>query len=402
MSKPTQFPRRAFLRIAGGSAVILAASSGATAIGFATTRTPREALAPWTEAGAGEDPRLRALSHAILSPNPHNRQPWLVDLSQPGIIDVFCDRTRLLPETDPFDRQIVIGLGCFLETLSIAAAEERIRAQITPFPEGAPGPRLDDRPVARIRFHPDAATPDPLFAQVLHRRSNKEPFDTTRPVPDRDLAALVAETEADGSEINGPEISWQARAQGTTAAETVARLRDLTWRAHMIESLTPAKMKESVDLMRFGKSEITASPDGIDMGGAFLEALNLVGVLTPETLMDPKSKAFRQGLEHYRGLMNSAMAHIWVVTPDTERTSQIAAGRAWTRINLKATALGLAVHPISQALQEYPEMAEIAAEARRELGVADGEGLQMLARLGYGPNLPPSPRWPLETRLTKT
>lgn len=383
-------PRRRFLRIAGGSAIILAATTAATAAGFIATRTPDRALAPWNTAGADPDPRIRALSHAILAPNPHNRQPWLVDLSEPGAIGLSCDRTRLLPETDPFDRQIVIGLGCFLEVLRLAAAEDRYQAEITLFPDGVPGPRIDDRPVAIIRMHPDEADPDPLFMQVPHRRSNKEPYDTARPVPEADLAALI--TAAEG----------RCRAEGAIAPEKVARLRDLTWRAHRVEALTPAKMKESVDLMRFGKAEINASPDGIDMGGAFLEALNLIGVLTPETLMDPQSDAFYRGLEHYRGLMQSAMGHIWLVTPDNSRTSQIAAGEAWVRTNLTATALGLAIHPLSQALQEYPEMAELAAEANRELGIADGERVQMLARLGYGPGLPPSPRWPLETRITRS
>ena len=40
-----------------------------------------DATAPWREPGAGErDPRRWALAHAILAPNPHNRQPWLIDL----------------------------------------------------------------------------------------------------------------------------------------------------------------------------------------------------------------------------------------------------------------------------------------------------------------------------------
>lgn len=390
MRPAPNLPRRRFLRIAGGSAIILAATTAAAATGFIATRTPDRALAPWHTAGPDPDPRIRALSHAILAPNPHNRQPWLVDLSEPGAIRLYCDRSRLLPETDPFDRQIVIGLGCFLEVLRLAAAEDRYRAEITLFPDGAPGPRIDDRPVAVIRMHPGEADPDPLFKQVPHRRSNKDPYDTTRPVPEADLAELMA------------SVAGRCRAEGTIAPAKVARLRDLTWRAHRVEALTPAKLKESIDLMRFGKAEINANPDGIDMGGAFLEALNLAGVLTPETLTDPQSAAFRQGLERYRGLMESAMGHVWLITPDNTRTSQIVAGQAWVGINLTATALGLAIHPLSQALQEYPEMAELAAEANRELGIAEGERVQMLARLGYGPSLPPSPRWPLETRITRS
>jgi len=55
--------RRNFLKIAGGG-VVLAAGGAAL---FATTRTPHAALAPWGQAGTYDDPRMNALSHAILA-----------------------------------------------------------------------------------------------------------------------------------------------------------------------------------------------------------------------------------------------------------------------------------------------------------------------------------------------
>ena len=69
--------RRTIMSLLGGG-VILAASAGT----FINTRTPNKALAPWDLAGSYIEPRKRALSYAILAPNPHNRQPWLADLSQ--------------------------------------------------------------------------------------------------------------------------------------------------------------------------------------------------------------------------------------------------------------------------------------------------------------------------------
>jgi len=63
--------RKAIALIGGGT--ILAA--GAAGTGFLTTRTPTKALAPWTAAGKYSDPRKRALSFALLAPNPHNLHP---------------------------------------------------------------------------------------------------------------------------------------------------------------------------------------------------------------------------------------------------------------------------------------------------------------------------------------
>ncbi|MEL7117096.1 MAG: twin-arginine translocation pathway signal protein, partial [Pseudomonadota bacterium] len=124
--------RRAFLRLTGGG-VILAAAGATT---FASTRTPTDALAPWAEAGGYADPRMRALSHAILAPNPHNRQPWKVALIGDDQAVLYFDTDRQLPFTDPFDRQLTIGLGCFLELMRMAAAADGYQADVALFPEG--------------------------------------------------------------------------------------------------------------------------------------------------------------------------------------------------------------------------------------------------------------------------
>ena len=103
--------RRTVLKVLGGGFILAAGGAGA----FLSTRTPTKALAPWTDAGGYTEPRKRALSYAILAPNPHNRQPWLVDLSSENLVVIWRDKEKNLPETDPFDRQLTIGMGGFLE-----------------------------------------------------------------------------------------------------------------------------------------------------------------------------------------------------------------------------------------------------------------------------------------------
>ncbi|WP_254216507.1 hypothetical protein [Tabrizicola sp. TH137] len=216
--------RRKMIILLGGGAV-LAAGAG---FGCAATRSPRSAYLPWDRAGSYDDPRMRALSWALLAPNPHNRQPWLADLSEPDVITLYVDRDRLLPHTDPFNRQITIGLGCFLELLRMAAAEDGFRAETALFPQGSAATGLDARPVARITLTADPAIArDPLFAQAPDRRSNKEPFDLTRPVAPAMLDPLAAAVR------NG------ARFGGTVDETEVRHWRDLTREALRIEVETP-------------------------------------------------------------------------------------------------------------------------------------------------------------------
>ncbi len=380
--------RRSFIALVGGG-VVLAATASATA--FALTRTPDAALAPWRAAGgsAYAEPRMRALSYAILAPNPHNRQPWQVELRGDDQVVLTADLDRLLPHTDPFNRQITIGLGCFLELMTMAAARDGYRVDLELFPEGETAEGLTARPVAIATFTLDpSVTADPLFDQVAARRSNKEPYDITRPVPDAALAGVLAAGR------HGTRLT------GVNAEAEVAFWRQLTSEALRIEIETPVTYKESVDLFRIGKTEVNANPDGIDFSGALFESLALAGQFDREILLDTSSSAYRQGAAAVLANTETAMAHVFMVTPGNRRTDQINAGRDWLRVNLAATREGLGFQPLSQALQEYPEMAALHAKIHARLA-PEGGTVQMLARLGYGPAVDVSPRWPVEAKIVR-
>ena len=375
--------RRGMMILVGGG-VVLAAGGG---LGYRVTRRPETALLPWAQAGRHDDPRRRALSFALLAPNPHNRQPWLADLSQDGAITLFVDRSRLLPRTDPFHRQITIGLGCFLELLRMAAAEDGQRAETEVFPQGSSAAALDDRPVARIRLTADPSVErDPLFAHVLARRSNKEPF------------ALDRSIAPDLIDRLGAVVRTGTRFGGTVDPAAVATFRALTREALRIEIETPRTFQESVELFRIGYREVEAQPDGIDFSGPLFETMHLAGLFDRETAADPTSTAFAAGLDAVNANVDTAMGHVWLVTGDNSRETQLATGADWLRVNLAATAEGLGFQPLSQALQEFPEMAVPYRQLHERLA-PDGGTVQMLARIGYGPVVEASPRWPLESRI---
>lgn len=377
--------RRKTLALMGGGVITAAAATG-----FAVTRRPNQAIAPWDLAGTYADPRKKALSFALLAPNPHNRQPWMVDLSAEGEVTLHADLDKLLPETDPLNRQITVGLGCFLEVMRMAAAQDGYRIDLTLFPEGQNDSRLDTRPIAHAVFTKDASQkPDPLFQHVMARRSNKEPFDTSRVVDPVALAQL--------SESIGHGVQFG----GSVDAQDIAELRDLTHTALQIEVETPNTYQESVDLFRIGHREVNANPDGIDFSGPLFESLHLTGMFTRETATDTSSTAYKAGLDAVFANTDTAMGHIWLVTEANTRVDQIITGQNWVRVNLATTALGLGLQPLSQVLQEYPEMDSAYHNIHNRLA-PNGGTVQMLGRIGYGPQVAPSPRWPLEAKIAQT
>jgi hypothetical protein len=380
-------PSRRRILFAGSAGAVLAVAGGTLRV----LRQP-DTSGPWTHAGGGgEDFRLGIFRTAILAPNPHNRQPWQIRFVGEREAVVTCDLERRLPQTDPYDRQITIGFGAFLELAAIAAAQAGYRAQIELFPKGEPQPRLDGRPVAFLRFESSAdARPDPLFQWIRLRRSNKQPFDLNRPVSEEVAASFAAHS------------AGNLRFAATAETQKVRALRELVVRAFQLETNTPRTMKESADLLRVGSVEIERNPDGLPLQGPLFEAISMFdpGSVRAQA-MDPQSSAFRSTMARFRSTFEATPAFGWLISSANTRRHQIEAGRAYVRANLDATSRGLSIAPVSQALQEFPEMAPDHKLARELTGARGEECVQMLVRLGYGPQVAAAPRWPLEAKLLK-
>lgn len=362
--------KRKVLLLVGGGA-ILAAGAGA----MVASRTPSKAAEPWSLAGSYGDIRRNALSWALLAPNPHNLQPWKAQLIGDDSVVLFADPARSLPHADPSGRQITIGLGCFIELMRLAAAGSGYGVDLDFYPEG----ETDQAPVVRARFRPDAAQPDPLFGAAPNRRTNASVYDV-RPLPPEAVAIL--------SEY------------GVVVSEpgAVASLRALAKEAWDIELMTPRVWKESVDVLRFGARQIDASPDGLAVRGGVVNLLAALGLITPEAQLPQGSLGWQTAMDAFTGAITSTPAFVVQVSEGNSRRDQLDAGARWLRLSLAATQLGLSTQPVSQALQEYPEMA--APHARiHALYAPPGHTVQMLARVGFARPVPAAPRWRLEEKL---
>ncbi len=376
--------RRALL-VTGAASVVVLGGAGS----WLTTRTSVSARKPWDlDSKSFGDPRLDALAYAILAPSPHNMQPWRVRLEGDDALTVFADSDRLLPATDPPARQTTIGFGAFLELLRQAAAQGGHALAVKPFPEGEPYPTLDERPVAQVQFRKDAAVErDPLFAQILRRRTTRAVFAADRPVDPGTLTGIIeAATEGVHVQASGDPLR-------------VRELRDLTAKAWLAEWQDPAARGETVVVTRIGKAEVGKAPWGITLDGPLMSTLGALGVVTREGMDTPGTAAYKGGVESYLDACKSAMAHLWSTTATNTRLDQLAAGATWVRLQQAATREGVAFHPLSQPLQEFPAMASHYAWAHAMLA-PEGHTVQMLVRLGYAEApAQPAPREALESKL---
>jgi hypothetical protein len=110
-----------------------------------------------------------------------------------------------------------------------------------------------------VRFVAGAAKPDPAFAFVMDRRTNRNTYDA------REVSGhLLKQLEAAGT-LRG------VTARTTGEGELAGKLRDISWRGHEMESVTYRTMKESTDLMRIGRNEVNQWRDGLLLEGQMME-----------------------------------------------------------------------------------------------------------------------------------
>ncbi len=339
-----------------------------------------------------KDIRILALSYAILAPNPHNKQPWIIEFKDLSRFDLYVDQERLLPETDPPYRQIHIGQGTFLENLALAARHFGYRADFEYFPQGMySNSVLENKPVASINLVKDSGVRrDPLFDNILERQSNKRNYEN-KPLSQKQLKPI--------KEVVDPDATEYALMITTDPAQR-KKLAVVLTEAMRIETSDKNRDRETIAMFRFNDDEVEKYRDGFGLAqvgktGVF-KFLAETFFISRKSALAEDSSFGEESVKITKEQSESAAAFGWLTTKTNTRLDQVKIGRVYERINLRVTELGIAMHPMSQVLQEYSDMTLLQKEFEKYLEIPEGHTVQMLFRLGHATPAVHSPRRKIE------
>jgi hypothetical protein len=349
---------------------------------------PRRYLEPWSADyhEQFDDPRVQLVAHGLLAASGHNEQPWRVRLDPVDDLafELFADADRLTPVIDPLARQTLVSQGTFLEYIRVAGLHLGWNVDITLFPdseydESALEASMRERPVARIEISP--AEPDSIVdvEQLFRSDTNRAPYlDQGLTARQRDaVSGLASETEG----------LWADAAPTLTLVEdpeSMEHLSRLAVEGARIEAAYPEAMAESAVIFRpneYAKNDARSgfSIEGQGTSGFMMYVMQ--GLVTLVPAMNDESAAATRFVEGTEDQVAHTPAWALITTPGNTRTQQVEAGILFSRFELRARAAGLVMQPLSQVLEEYPQMAEPYADVHSAFA-PDGSTIQMLVRVG--------------------
>jgi len=378
--------------IGAGAGGILAAGLGYRIWDRGVFAAPSgEPYKPWdTWQGTIVDGLARPLHAAILAANPHDTQPWLFEINASDSITVYADRIRNLGSFDPFRREMHLGLGCAIENLVRAAQVYGYTPYVRPVAGKLTlAPPDEPKPIAHITMDPGQPSRDELFEAIPNRHTNRGAY------LDR---ALTHDTRAYlTNQATDNDVRIVLLDDPHARADLAALIVDATQRI----IADPTMSADSARWIRTGRREVEDHRDGISIDNAGLPpATVMFGKLMPDLGASTQDSYWLDNTKSTQ--VHAPVLGMILVKERLDMAQSLAAGRAWQRLHLAATTLGVAAQPLNQPVECIDRNVQLGHPDNYQaalLKLANQTGWQptFVFRLGYAekPALP-SPRRPLE------
>jgi nitroreductase len=309
-----------------------------------------------------QDQIRKLVEAATRAPSVLNTQPWIFEIGRDRI-ELFADPARRLEIVDSQGRQWMMSCGAALLNLRLAVLAAGWEAVVDVLPDAR-----DDTHIASVgQGRSRVPSPDEraLFASIPRRHTNRRPFSPERPKPEaiEEITRAAAQEGAVATVIGGLEA---------------LEVGDLVLEADREIRYDPAARAEIERWTRIDEER----DDGVP-----LDAMGPVPHASHDLVRD---FAFGQRAD-VRGNSDFEENPVLMLlsTPGDSRSDWVAAGQALQRVQLTATNAGLA----SSFLGQIFETRDLSGALER-YKVAPGRP-QMILRIGYGPEAPPTPRRPI-------
>jgi hypothetical protein len=360
--------RRSFLKYAGESMVLL----GGLSLMNSCSGLKRTDVERGTEEGRSirglEKDELEILDLASLAPSGHNAQPWTVRVIEPKHWIIGSEKKRWLPAVDPENRELHLSIGAFIENLVIAAGTFGYETEIQII---ARDPK--DTDIADIRLRRGKSTDFPL-EKIRKRRTVRSDY-TDQEMKGDDLKTITKH-EAKScpvADVPSPHSFFFSNnsAQGKY-------LQEGTIEANRVQAFRDSAQEELANWIRWSNKDAKKYRNGLTPEG--MEITGIAGFIVRNfyNRQSVLKKKFReQTVDIVSKQVKTCGGWLVVTSADSKIPTLIEYGRVFENMLLKIREKMIAIHPMTQMLEEEAWKNKVA----KELGIT-GE-VQWILRIGY-------------------
>lgn len=307
--------------------------------------------------------------YGTLAASSHNTQCWRFRVDEQSIA-ILPDLSCRCPVVDPDDHHLYVSMGCAAENILQAAKAHGLAGQVS-FDGTGEG-------AVHLTFAPCEPETTPLFEAIPHRQCSRTEYDG-QPLTPEELVLLTAAGTGDG-----------VRVVMLTSPAEVAMVEAFVVRGNTAQLKNPAFVKELMAWIRFNQAEAERKGDGLYSAASGNPSLpRWLGSLILPLVLRPKPENEKCA----RQLRSSAGVAVFVSEP-SDQAHWVRVGRCYERFALQATVLGIRHAFLNQPVEE----AALRPEFAQALGL-NAERPDLVVRFGRGPEMPRSPRRPVEAVL---
>lgn len=364
--------RRRFIKITGGT--IIAAGTGGYLLSDKSNLSRSDIKNASEKTQFLKPDEKEILFLASLAPSGHNTQPWFVQYLAPFHWIIGNDKSKWLPAVDPNQRETILSISTFVQNLELAADSF--------------GYVCDWNLLAKTNQD------EQVLEVKLNKKDSKNSFDITKIKERRTVRSGYLDDvlkKEDIAHLIGLEsefihyLPFSSKESGFINEQTVEANRLQTYR-------DPAQ-QELAEWIRFSSKDAEKYRDGLTT--ASMEIEGIAGWLV-RNFYDKGSVMktdFREkGLDKVRAQVAQSAGWILITSKDETVETLLETGRRMQRLFLKIREKNIAIHPMTQILEEL----QTRQTFNQSIGI--NESVQFILRTGYVKNypIPVSLRRPVE------
>ena len=300
------------------------------------------------------------LTLASLAPSGHNTQPWFVKYIEPYHWIIGNDRSRWLPAVDPTQRETILSIGAFLQNLEYAANNLGYSCEFNVLASTNQEENVVEVWLSKLgSIH--------LFdiQKIKNRRTVRSNY-LGENLKKEDMNYLMKD-ESDAI------IYFQ------NFSKEHKYLNEQTIEANKIQSYRDDAQGELANWIRFSSKDVEKYRDGLTMASMDIEGVSAWVLRNFYNKANVMTKDFREnGIKKIIKEVSGASAGWLLLTSlDNSTNSLLETGKILQRLWLKVRDKNIAIHPITQIIEE-PETNK---NLNASLGIT--EPIQFLLRVGY-------------------